>query len=84
MSSIRSEDDRNWVWPRFPTPLTLESWQEYKADTVAQKYVPQVSQSLIFDSIRAGTTWHIRFDTVWTTRLPTLEGWMSWLEQRKH
>ena|SRR3990167_8849111 len=87
MSSIRSEDDRNWVWPRFPTPLTLESWQEYRGDTLVRKHVKWVSPNVVLDSIRAGfhqTTYHIDLDTTWATRPPTFEGWMSWLEQRKH
>ncbi len=85
--SIVAENYRNRVWPRFPTPLTLESWLEYKADTLARTYVQWVGQSVVFNSIRAGfhqTTYYIRPDTTWATRPPTFEGWMNWLEQRKY
>jgi len=86
-SSIRSEEDgRNWVWPRFPTPLTLESWQEFKADTLARRYVRWISQSFIFDSIRAGfhrMSWHSHLDTTWAIAQPTFEDWMGWLERKR-
>ena len=72
------------------TPLTYESWQEYKADTLArrhiERHIERRSASLVLDSLKPGFHWTsscVGVDTVWATRPPTFEGWMSWLEQRK-
>ena|SRR3990167_3836575 len=86
MSSIRSENYRNRICPRFPTPLTLESWQEFKADTVARGYVKWVDQVFMYDSIKVGfhrTTWGFYADTVRGTWPPTFESWMDWLERKR-
>src|SRR3990167_1709158 len=85
-----AHDWSDWISPQFLTFLTLESWQEYKADTLArrhiERHIERRSASLVLDSLKPGFHWTsscVGVDTVWATRPPTFEGWMSWLEQRK-
>jgi len=81
-----AHDWSDWISPQFLTFLTLESWQEYKADTLARRYIRWTGASLIFVGVKPGlnlANYYIQPDTTWAIAQPTLEGWMDWLERKR-